>query len=372
VLEPSASYAFVQHGSFSHCNDGLFAALEKAVPNLEGRVIDVSESRRFAPPIVLNVPVASVPTAVRELGRIALTSPRASIGNRRWTTYMFDYRTALARKHLANTDPRFVLQTQTLFDARVADRPFYIYTDHTVLANRRYPVPPKVWPWSKGWIDREREAYRSATFLFVASGFARDSLVEDYGCDPERVVVCHSGLNVALPDAVPVREGPVRTLLFAGIDWNRKGGPVLVNAFRLLRKDFPDLRLVVVGSRPTVSEPGIEVVGRVGLVEMDRWFRSADVFCMPSWIEPAGVVYSEAAAFGLPVIGTSVGGTEERVIDGETGYICKPGDVRGLAGRLRQLIQNPELASDMGRSGRILVESRFTWDRVARTIASRL
>jgi glycosyltransferase involved in cell wall biosynthesis len=371
-LSETGRYAFVQQGSFSHVNSYLRAALDEQLSSVASYLIDVREPRRLTRRTILNVPFASIPTAVRELGPLALSSPRAALGRRYFTTYMFDHRSNVGRMCAESIAPRFVFQTQTLFDASLDTCPFYIYTDHTVLANRRYPTQPDQVSWPSGWLKRERAAYHAAARIFVTSDFARRSLVEDYDYPDDRITVAHSGVNLAAMPAVGVRDRPVRTILFAGREWDRKGGPVLLDAFRAVRRDVAELRLVVVGCRPSVREPGLMVVGPVTPSDMDGWFRQADVFCMPSWWEPSAVVYTEAGAYRLPVIGTRVGGTPERVLHERTGYLCDPGDSSAVASYLKELITTPGVAQRMGDAGRQLVERQFTWGHVAAKIAPQL
>jgi glycosyltransferase involved in cell wall biosynthesis len=357
-----STYAFVQHGSFSSVNDRLRAALDARLAPCTATKIDVKYYQRLGRGIVLNMPVGNVPAAVRELGTAGLRRPRGAINRRRTTTYMFDHYGEVARARARRADPAFVLQTQTVFNARLPDVPYAIYTDHTVMANRRYPDSESPIPYSAGWVRRETDAYRAADLLFTTTEFAKRSLVEDYGCDGTRIRVVNSGVNLELPSEALARTGEPTTILFLGREWERKGGPLLIRAFSALRERHPSLRLVIAGTRPRVSGPGIEVVGPVSIGQVDR---EADIFCLPSWREPSAVVYSEAGAYGLPVVATAVGGTPERVADGVTGYLCAPGDADALLNRLEALITAPEAAHAMGRAGRALVEEKFTWNQVA-------
>jgi glycosyltransferase involved in cell wall biosynthesis len=283
---------------------------------------------------------------------------------------MFDYGSQRARERAASCQPVFVLQTQTVFDGSLSGCPFYIYTDHTVLANRRYPGEPENVVKSDGWLARERLAYRFADHIFTSSDFARMSLIEDYDCLPEDVTTVGGGVNIEVPPSYPLRKRPVRTILFLGLDWKRKGGPDLVRAFRRLRTSVPDLRLIIAGAAPRLDEPGISVRGVVKPSEVPGLFAEADIFCMPSHVEPSAGVYLEAAAYGLPVVATHVGGTPERVVDGVTGYLCEPGDDVALESLLIELVQSPILASDMGRAGYEMAQTSGTWSIVASRIAA--
>lgn len=76
-----------------------------------------------------------------------------------------------------------------------------------------------------------RAVYRNATFLFPRTEFLRRLLIEDYGCDPQRVVVVGYGANFTAPSLEDRRYGS-QTALFVGIDFTRKGGPLLLQIHR--------------------------------------------------------------------------------------------------------------------------------------------
>lgn len=266
----------------------------------------------------------------------------------------------------------FTLQTQSLFDAHVEGLPNFLYTDHTYLANRRYHPPRAAWPASRAWREMEASLYKKARVCFTSSQFAADSIVEDYGVSRERVEVVCSGCNTDLPTSVARPERPPRRILFVGVEWERKGGPVLLEAFSEVQKRFPDATLDVVGCRPPVSAAGLTIHGRVERAQIASFLKEADIFCLPSLAEPSAAALVEASAFGLPVVATRVGGTPERLIDGETGILVEPSDAIGLAAALCRLMNDARLAREMGARGREFALREFTWEAVAEKMAKRL
>jgi glycosyltransferase involved in cell wall biosynthesis len=373
---PSGStyqYAFVQQGPFSHVNSHLSRELAPLLGN--PFVVDVADHRRLGPGVLLNGPPDNLAALLRERGVGAVLHPLQCLRERTITERMFSWRSDRARSALTHGIWQFILQTQTMFDASMDGVPFFVYTDHTVLANARYPGGYPTPAWSAGWVVKERAAYRRADHIFVASEFTRSSLIEDYDCHPARISVVGSAPNV-LPsveglERLEPRASGVPTILFVGIDWQRKGGPVLLKALRQLRTTHPDVVLRVVGCNPRVSQPGVQIVGRLPRAGVLEELRKADIFCMPSWVEPAAVVYLEAAACGLPVVATRVGATPERVLDGQTGYLCPPGDSECLAQRLRQLLDHPEESREMGARG-IQAVRELTWPAIAAQISSEI
>jgi glycosyltransferase involved in cell wall biosynthesis len=210
--------------------------------------------------------------------------------------------------------------------------------------------------------------YARANCNFAASRFAALSIREDYDVPAERVECVLSGSNVAPAEG---GDGPRsgRVILFVGVDWERKGGLELLAAFRAVRARVADAELWIVGCSPRVAEPGVKVMGRISPADVAECYRKADVFCVPSRVEPAGAVFSEAASHGLPVVATRVGGIPDRVEDGVTGFLCEPSEI---AERLERLLGDPALRRSFGGAGRALAHERFTWTAVCGKMAERM
>lgn len=372
----SHPYAFVQQGSFSGTSAGLRSGLDPAF-GVTSTVIDVHDYRRLAPGSVLNAPARNLPWLLREHRQVARRDPRTFVARRLETSFMFEHRSAVARERVRAEAPQapFVLQTATVFDARTEPLPLFIYTDHTMLAYRRYGAWSEDLRGRDRWIRLERVAYHGATAIFTTSEFARASLIEDYGVPEDRVVDARSGTNIAVPDALVVRDREPRRIAFIGKQWERKGGPLVLEAFRRARRELPerDLELVVAGCSPDLGgEPGVTVRGVISRDEVAELLRSADVFAMPSFVEPSAIVYSEASAYGLPVLATTVGGTPERVLDGQTGLLSPPGDAAALTANLLRLLGERGLAAQLGQAGFRLVADRFNWTTVGEHIAGEI
>jgi colanic acid/amylovoran biosynthesis glycosyltransferase len=109
----------------------------------------------------------------------------------------------------------------------------------------------------------------------------------------------------------------------------------------------------------------IEFLGWCDQNEVIRFYTESDVFILASVTsrdgdqEGQGLVLQEAQAMELPVISTHHNGISEGVLDGKTGFLVAERDVDALAGRLVQLIENPEIRHEMGSQGRKFVEQHF-------------
>ena len=106
--------------------------------------------------------------------------------------------------------------------------------------------------------------------------------------------------------------------------------------------------------------------------ELPAHYAAGDVFAMPCRtrrggldVEGLGIVYLEASATGLPVVGGDSGGAPDAILEGETGYVVGGRDVQALADRLIALLQDPAGAKAMGEKGRAWVERDWNWDLIA-------
>ena len=154
--------------------------------------------------------------------------------------------------------------------------------------------------------------------------------------------------------------------MFVGRDWQRKGGPTLLRAFAQVRKIRPNATLTIAGCTPDVgAQPGIKVVGDVPEHELPVYCQQAAIFCLPTHLEPFGIATIEAMHYGLPVLTTNIGAMPDFVDDGVNGYMVNPGNDQMLAAYMLQLLQDPQLAAEMGHAAQQRVDRDYTWSRVA-------
>ncbi len=213
---------------------------------------------------------------------------------------------------------------------------------------------------------RYRSVFHGASGIVAWSAWAAKSLTTDYGADPQRILVAHPGAGQEFFEL----ERPIGTckpvILFVGGDFDRKGGPALLEAWRPLAK-LADLVLVTDTLIP--PEPGLRV--ERGVRPGDRLltlYREADIFCLPTLGDCTPVVIGEAMAAGLPVITTSIGSNSESVSDGETGLLVRPGNAGDLTSALRRLLTQPSDRVSMGNTGRMHARERMDATVSARRI----
>jgi glycosyltransferase involved in cell wall biosynthesis len=361
---------FVRRGSFSGTNARLLAALRRRRPDVEFDDLDIDgffagDTRSLA---------RSALGALLEYGPGAFRS-RAILRFRmtRNCSY-FAMARARIRAWMGQRDYACSLQTQSLFDASSGRFPNLVYTDGVALAREGAVWSDGMGLPSRLWIDREREIYRNAAYVFTFGTRIRRLLIDRYGLPEDKVACAGGGASVA-PEAPPptgLARYARRHVLFVGMDWVRKGGPDLLAAFKILRARLPDVTLSIVGCSPAEAQgvEGCAVLGRLPPEKVAAEYLAASCFCMPSRYEPFGIVYLEAARFALPVVATAIGDIGDMVRDGENGWRVPPCDPVALAEALARVLASPETAQRMGAAG-LALAGEWTWDAVADRILSR-
>jgi phosphatidylinositol alpha-1,6-mannosyltransferase len=161
---------------------------------------------------------------------------------------------------------------------------------------------------------------------------------------------------------------------------HRKGQDMLIASLPAIKTAVPNVHLVLVGVGPhqayleklaiklQVSDC-ITFIGRINYAELPEYICLGDVFAMPSRsrffgleVEGLGIVYLEASACGLPVVGGSSGGAPDAVLVGETGVVVDGTNVSEIAQACIELLNNPELSALMGANGRTWITQNWRWD----------
>ncbi|MCC6730429.1 MAG: glycosyltransferase family 4 protein [Chthonomonadales bacterium] len=223
--------------------------------------------------------------------------------------------------------------------------------------------PSRVVPVER-WKNRlTRRTFGAAAHLVSWSHWAKRSLVADYAIPEDRVTVIPPGVDMDRWRCVREEAAggrPVR-LLFVGGNFRRKGGAVLLDAFRARLAAHCTLDIVTREPVDAAGVPGVCV--HRGLSSNDpallALYRHADAFVFPTLGDCLPIAVMEAMAASLPVVATTVGALEEAVVDGETGFLLPPGDGQGLAEAVERLVASPRLRLTMGQAGRLRAEGRF-------------
>lgn len=244
---------------------------------------------------------------------------------------------------------------------------------------------------AENWINPKVQwAMRNADGLVGVSQFVADSIIE-MGFPPEKTFYVHNNIDLTLwdpeADGSQVRKefqiGPeVPVLLIVSRLYSWKGHTELIKALAKVKLKVPEFKLLVVGEDDPRAHPGggsyseelTSLVNSLGLenqvifagyrTDIPQLMAACDIYAMPSFEEPFGMVYLEAMSMQKPVIALDNGGSREIAMHGVTGLLSEPNDIDQLAQNICTLIGNSSLRYEMGLAGRRRVETCFA-DKMA-------
>jgi glycosyltransferase involved in cell wall biosynthesis len=245
------------------------------------------------------------------------------------------------------------------------------------------------------WLNRTtlKAQYHLCDHIFVHTKKMKDELCGDFGVAEDAVTVIRYPINNAFPDTELTPADAKRRLglelheqaiLFFGRLVPYKGIEHLLEAVRLLLDKRPDYRLIIAGEPKKVAEKYLKEIqsalhrlfdlGQVILKaefiadhDLELYFKAADVMVLPyKEIFQSGVLFL-AYSFGLPVVATDVGSFREEIIDGNTGFLCRPGEPADIAAALERYFASG-LYEDLSlrrREIKDFVLSNHSWEAVA-------
>ncbi|HEY5744291.1 MAG TPA: glycosyltransferase family 4 protein, partial [Terrimicrobiaceae bacterium] len=226
----------------------------------------------------------------------------------------------------------------------------------------------------------DRPGRHPPLFLPVSRGVERE-LRENYDIGPAPVKVVPNAADLKIFKPIPEeqrlawrRENGLKAddivLIFAGGEWVRKGLDLAIRGLGSISD--PRAKLFIAGDDPAketlkalAAECGVtdRVIFGGFRKDVPLALASSDIFLFPSWYEAFSLATIEAGACGLPVVATSINGTEDFIQPGVNGDFVKS-DPADIARVLEPLIRDPEKRREMGQNAKRLVEENYTWDRV--------
>jgi glycosyltransferase involved in cell wall biosynthesis len=261
-----------------------------------------------------------------------------------------------------------------------------VLTAHNVNAGKRDS--------NDSWLNRLtlKIQYRLVDHIFVHTEKMKRELIEDFGVRERGVTVIPFGINNSVPDTdlTPMQakqrlrirqEG--KTILFFGNIGPYKGVDLLVAAFLKLAAGDSKYRLIIAGKprggcegylegireairRDIRSDRVIQKIGYVPDEETELYFKAADVLVLPyTEVSQSGVLFL-GYNFGLPVVAADVGSLKEEIVEGETGFMCKPGDPVDLAKTIETYFRSDlfKCLDQRRQNIRDYAQGRHSWDVV--------
>lgn len=241
----------------------------------------------------------------------------------------------------------------------------------------------------------EQEIIKSADAVISLAETEKRDLIELYGAPADKIKVIRGGVDLRRFSAVPKNEAREKLklpndefiILFVGrLEW-RKGAATAIKALSLLKESGTDATLMIVGGKIYGNEKdpadvkeyerllerakmdGVEsrVVfeGRADQTQLHLYYSAADIFVIPSYYEPFGLVALEGMACKVPVIASRKGGLRITIKDGETGLLFEPRNPYDLRDKIKTLYQSSELRDKLVTAAYQTVKKDFSWQSIA-------
>ena len=205
-----------------------------------------------------------------------------------------------------------------------------------------------------------RSAVRESRLVIAISEHVKETIVERLGVPANVVRTIHLGIDL---ERLRPGGGPrERFLLYPANGWAHKNHERLLEAFALLRRERPELRLVLTGSglERLPAAPGVEIRGHVPSDELVRLYQTASALVFPSLYEGFGLPPLEAMACGCPVAASNAGALPEVLADAAASF--DPTEPEAIAAVVAEVLAGPGRFAERG-----LARAReFTWEACAR------
>ncbi|MBD2776042.1 glycosyltransferase family 4 protein [Iningainema sp. BLCCT55] len=254
------------------------------------------------------------------------------------------------------------------------DIPYVMYLDYTVaLAERNWSE------WAnfinhqqrQSWLDCENLVYQRAKHIFCMSNIVKQSLIQDYELDSQKITVVGSS-----GDFIENYNGEktlgTKRILFNGSDFKRKGGDLVLNAFQKVKQVIPEAKLVIIGKRISVNEDGVENPGHISRSDIHNLFLTTDLVVAPAFCDPFPTFLLEAMNYGIPCIVSANDGMPEIIEHEVNGIVIEQLTADMLASHIINLLSNPLRLESMSQAARSKVKTKFNWNNIAQQIVKTL
>jgi glycosyltransferase involved in cell wall biosynthesis len=233
-----------------------------------------------------------------------------------------------------------------------------------------------------------RNHYKYADAVITVSQTVANGLIKYEKVNPNKIAVIYNGVNLEkfnknVDYSDVIKEYSLEGKKVVGtvsqiVDFKGKGQIYLMQAAKMLRKDFPDLRYLIVGSGKGLQEQQAyaknlnveDIVYFTGYQDnVAKYILSMDIFCLLAWdTEGMPNVVVEAESLEKPVIVTNIGGNTEAFIDRVTGLMVEPKNSIQVANAIKKLILNPHVAKQMGIAGKKFVDKKFVLNNTIKNV----
>ncbi|BAZ17171.1 group 1 glycosyl transferase [Calothrix sp. NIES-4071] len=256
-----------------------------------------------------------------------------------------------------------------------SDIPYSMYLDYTMALAEQNWAP---WSWflndkeRQGWRECEKESYERAYHIFTMGNVVKNSLIKDYGITPEKITVIGSSGDF-IETYTGDKQFGSQQILFNGSDFERKGGDLVIDAFRQVRKKIKNAKLILIGTSLSINEDGIENLGFISSrSEIHKLFLNSDLVVAPAYCDPFPTFVMEAMNYGTPCIVSANDGMPDIVDNQVNGIVIQQQSADELANSIISLLNDPMRLKCMSQEARLKVKTKLNWNNIAVEITKAL
>lgn len=256
---------------------------------------------------------------------------------------------------------------------------YFIKTSTPLISNINDTYATKIYPLSylkenySDWFQRyfyyaftrfvEKHMIDKNNAIISNSGYTKKTLIEKYPFIQKKTYTCYKTINLKHSSNINLHESkPNFNILFIGGNMERKGLATVIKSAPKVIKNINNVKYFIIGRDPktkyykkTCEDLGVDTyfdfMGNISPELMSDYFQLADIFVMPSLDEALGIVFLEAMASHVPVIGTNIGGIPEIIKNNENGILITPNDFEELTNKILLLKNDRELRINLINNG---------------------
>lgn len=208
--------------------------------------------------------------------------------------------------------------------------------------------------------------YSKCKAIFTMGQWLADYMISECNIPKEKVHAVGAGINIC-PADINTSQKEGNKILFVGRDFERKGGPLVLKAFKILKEKYmKEAQLYVIGPNTnplSAKTEGIHFLGELSRKEVSDFFNLCDIFCMPSYFEAYGIVFAEALCYGLPCIGRNRFAMKEIIKENENGHLINEDNDELLAKMMFELLKNEDMKQKLIEQKEEYIKY-YSWKRV--------
>lgn len=231
----------------------------------------------------------------------------------------------------------------------------------------------------------EKLATNCAKAFIAPTTFAGEVSKKLFQIKNKEVKTIHYGLELQKFENTTPEKYEKGLILYIGTIIRKKGVLELPNIFNKIRKDFPESKLILIGSDSSDIKTNststwqlmqsqfnsddlknVEYLGKIPYEEVHTYIKKANVCVFPTFAETLGMVTIESMAMQKAVVNSNIGWAQELIVDGESGFLVHPENHDLYADRIIKLLENDSLCLKIGEKARIRVEAKFDINKLVK------